>query len=145
MYFGWMPNRGIYGNAGFHKSYLKRKFLYRKNSFLSRDLRRLLCNALVQPHFSYACAAWDPNLSKKCKNKLQFLKNDCIRFCLQFENREHIGTEHFDKINCLPVDQRFKQCLCSSVLNSSLKCDLNIWTKFTKQPIKTILLLEILL
>ena len=31
------------------------------------------------------------------------------------DNREHIGTEHFDKINGLPIDQRFKQCLSTSV------------------------------
>ena len=76
----------------------KLKFLYRKNKFLSKDLRRLLCNALIQPHFDYACAAWYPNLNKKYKNKLQVLQNKCIRFCLQLDNIEHIGTEHFDKI-----------------------------------------------
>ena len=42
------------------------------------------------------------------------LQNKCIRFCLQLDNREHIGTEHFDKINWLPIDQRFKQCLSKS-------------------------------
>ena len=87
----------------------KLKFLYRKNRFLSKDLRRLLCNALIQPHFDYACAAWYPNLNKKYKNKLQVLQNKCIRFCLQLDNKEHIGTEHFDKINWLPIDRRFKQ------------------------------------
>ena len=35
----------------------KLKFLYRKNRFLSKDLRRLLCNALIQPHFEFACVA----------------------------------------------------------------------------------------
>ena len=36
-------------------------FLYIKNKFLSKDLRRLLRNALIQPHFDYACAAWCTN------------------------------------------------------------------------------------
>ena len=93
----------------------KLKFLYRKNRFLSKDLRKLLCNALIQPHFEYACAAWYPNLNKKYKNKLQDLQNKCMRFCLQLENREHSGTEHFYKISWLPKDQRFKQCLSASV------------------------------
>ena len=93
----------------------KLKFLYRKNRFLSKDLRRLLCNALIQPHFDYACAAWYPNLNKKYKNKLQVLQNKCIRFCLQLDNIEHIGTEHFDKISWLPIDQRFKQCVSTSI------------------------------
>ena len=33
------------------------KFLYRKNELLSKLMRRLLCNALIQPHFDYACSA----------------------------------------------------------------------------------------
>ena len=49
----------------------KLKFLYRKNRFLSKDLRRPWCNALIQPHFDYACAARYPNLNKKYKNKLK--------------------------------------------------------------------------
>ena len=47
------------------------KFLYRKNRFLDVPLHRLLCNALIEPHFDYACTAWYPNLSKKLKGKLQ--------------------------------------------------------------------------
>ena len=43
----------------------KLKFLYRKNRFLSPELQRMLCNALIQPHFNYACPAWYPNLKKK--------------------------------------------------------------------------------
>ena len=76
----------------------KLKFLYRKNRFLSKDLRRLLCNAFIQLHFDYACATWYPNLNKGYKNKLQVLQNKYIRFCLQLDNKEHIGTEHFEKI-----------------------------------------------
>ena len=35
----------------------KLKFLYRKNKFLTPELRRMLCNALIQSHFDYACTA----------------------------------------------------------------------------------------
>ena len=31
------------------------KFLYTKNRFLSPELGRMLCNALIQPHFDYSC------------------------------------------------------------------------------------------
>ena len=41
----------------------------KKNRFLSPDLRRMFCNALIQPHFDYACPAWYPNLTKKQKRK----------------------------------------------------------------------------
>ena len=58
------------------------KFLYRKNRFLDVPLCRCLCNALIQPHFDYACTAWYPQLTKKLKDKLQVTQNKCIRFCL---------------------------------------------------------------
>ena len=126
----------IYDNAGLRKKYLKTKVLYWKNRFLLKDLRRLLCNALIQSHFDYACGAWYSNLKKKYRKKLHVLQNKCKRFCLQLDNREHIRTEHFDKTSWLPIDQRCKQRLSKSVLNSSLKCVLNMRTEFTKYPIK---------
>ena len=46
------------------------KFLHRKNKYLTPNLRRLLCNTLIQPHFDYAFSAWCPNFSKKLKNKI---------------------------------------------------------------------------
>ncbi len=47
------------------------KFLWRKHKFLTPSLRRLLCNALIQPHFDFAVSAWYPNLNKKLSTKLQ--------------------------------------------------------------------------
>ena len=89
------------------------RFLYRKNRFLSPPLHRLLCNSLIQPHFDYACSAWYPNLNKRLKSKLQILQNKCIRFCLNLNNRAHIGQKEFEKINWLPVNDRFKQVISS--------------------------------
>ena len=85
----------------------KLKFLYRKNKFLTPALRRLLCNALIQPHFDYACPAWYPNLKKALKTKLQTAQN--IRFCLLLGNREHIGIDKFEQINWLNTKDRFEQ------------------------------------
>ena len=36
----------------------KQKFLYGKNKFLTPELRRMLCSALIQPYFDYAYTAW---------------------------------------------------------------------------------------
>ena len=41
------------------------KILHRKNKFLTTSLHRLLCNALIQPHFDYASSVWYPNLTQK--------------------------------------------------------------------------------
>ena len=51
------------------------KFLHRKNKLLTPALRRLSCNALIQPHFDYASSAWYPNLTQKMKNKFQIMQN----------------------------------------------------------------------
>ena len=61
----------------------KLKFSYRKNWFLTPELRRLLCNAITEPHFHCACSAWYPNLTQKLKKKLQVMQSKYIRFCLQ--------------------------------------------------------------
>jgi len=84
-------------------------FLYRKNKFLTPPLRRMLCNALIQPHFDYACTAWYPNLNQNLLKKLHIMQNKCIRFCLQLDNRSHIGEAQFRTINWLPVSIRVNQ------------------------------------
>ena len=56
------------------------KFLYQKNRFLDVPLRRLLCNALIQSHFDYACTVWYPNLTKKLKDKFKLHKTNALDF-----------------------------------------------------------------
>ena len=46
-----------------------------KNRYVTPYLKRLLCNALIQPHFDHACSAWYPNLNKKFNRKLQISSN----------------------------------------------------------------------
>jgi len=90
------------------------RFLYRQNRFLSTPLRRLLCNAMIQPFFDYACNAWYPNINKKLKTRLQAAQNKCIRFCLKLSERSSIKSKHFEIINWLPIPERISQCsLCS--------------------------------
>ena len=91
------------------------KFLHRQSRFLTPYLRRLLCNAIIQPHFDYACSAWYPNLSKRLKNRLQTTQNKCIRFCLQLGHKTHISKKDFEDINWLQIQDRFQQCINSSV------------------------------
>ena len=75
----------------------------------------MLCNALIQPHFDYACSAWYSNLNKNLTKKMQTAQNKCIRFCLGLENRAHVGLNEFKTINWLPVQNRYEQCVSVSV------------------------------
>ena len=115
------------------------KFLYRKGKFLSPQLRRLLCNALIQPHFGHACSVWYPNLNKKFKTKLQTHQNKCVRFCFQLDNRAHVGITEFKQINWLPVNYRFRQCLAANVFKFfDDKCPLYIKDVFDKPCISQV-------
>ena len=71
-YLGCMLDEAISGESMalkvINKINSRLKFLNRKNKFLTPVLRRLLCNALIQPHFDYASSAWYPNLTHKMKN-----------------------------------------------------------------------------
>ena len=89
----------------------KLKFLYRKSKFLSPELQRMLCNALIQPHFDYACPVWYFNLTEKMKKKIQITQNKCIRFCLRLDKMHHISEEDFRLINWLPTSKRVDQCI----------------------------------
>jgi len=91
------------------------RFLYRQNRFLNIRLRRLLCNAMIQPFFDYACNAWYPNLNKNLKTRLQAAQNKCIRFCLKLGDRSSIRSKEFERINWLPVHERISQTSVCSV------------------------------
>ena len=84
-----------------------------KNKYLTQNLGRLICNALIQPHFDYGCSAWYPNLSKKLKLKIKTSQSKCICFCLRLDKTSHISQKDFGKINCLPIKGRYKQCVNS--------------------------------
>ena len=98
-YFGYMLDETMSGEPMvvkvINKINGKLKFLYRKNRFLSPELRRMLCNALIQPHFDYVCPAWYTNLTEKTKKKIQIMQNKCIRFCLRLNKMHHISEADF--------------------------------------------------
>ena len=81
----------------------KLKFLYRKNRYLTTEFHRMFSNAIIQPHFDYACTAWYPNLTEKVKKKIQIMQNKCIHFCLKLDKIHHISEEEFKWIDYLPV------------------------------------------
>ena len=64
-YFGWylVPRRVL------KKINTKLNFLWRQSNYLNYSSRRLLCNALIQPHFDYGWSSWYPLLSKALKTK----------------------------------------------------------------------------
>ena len=91
------------------------RFLYTQNRSLNNPLRRLLCNAIIQPFFDYACPAWYPSLRKDLQKWLQVSQNNCVRFCLQLDIKTRIGVAEFKEINWLNINDRLSQCVLSSI------------------------------
>ena len=120
-YLGCMLDNTLSGESMashvINKANNRLKFLYRQNEFLTKSLRRLLCNAMIQPFFDYASTTWYPNLNKSLSKRLQCIQNKCIRFCLSLGNREKITAKHFEEINWLNVADRFTQLIISNVFN----------------------------
>ena len=102
------------------------KFLYRKNKLLTPTLRRMLCNAIIQPHFDYDSSPWHLNLNEKPKKKIQIAKNKCIWFCLKLDKRHHISSKEFEAINWLPVNKRVHQCMNARTFKFSNFMPLNV-------------------
>ena len=97
-------------------------------------------------HILTTLMAWYPNLNKKYENKLQVLQNKCIYSCLQLDNIQHIGTEHFRKICWLPIiNQRFKQCFSTSAFKFLSEMCPQYMNEIYRTTNQKILLLEILL
>jgi len=91
------------------------RFLNRNRRVLNQALRRILCNALIQPHFDYACQAWFPNLTQSLSTKIQCAQNKCIRLCLNLDSYTHLDKKHFKTINWLPTQERVNQRICVNV------------------------------
>ena len=81
------------------KGSLSLKFLQRQNRFLTLPLRRLFCNALIQPLFQYVCTAWFSKLSKILELPLQVSQNKCMRLCLHLDKRSKICVKRFLQLN----------------------------------------------
>ena len=60
----------------------KLKFLFRKNKFVTLELRRMLCNVLIQPHLTTRSQLGTHILPKKQKRRYQLCKINVYAFVL---------------------------------------------------------------
>ena len=56
----------------------KLQFLHKKNRYLTKELHRMLCTDLIQPHFDYACPVWYFDINEKTRKKIEIMQNKCI-------------------------------------------------------------------
>ena len=85
-------------------------FLYHKSATTG-----LINSKAMHAVLDYACSAWFPLLNERLTKKTQTAQNKCIRFCLNLNDRAHIGIKEFKDINWLLTKERFEQCTATKV------------------------------
>ena len=113
---GCLLDNNLFGESMTRKALKKIYGKYRQAIFLNPACKRLLCNALIQPHFDYGCTSWYPLICKAFKKRFQIAQNKCIRYCLDLPLCTHISPIHFRKINWLPVEHRVELCTATTLL-----------------------------
>ena len=93
------------GNSVTKKGNDKLKFIYRNSALFGTNDRQLLCSALVNPYFEYACNTWCRIVNAKVKHELRTAQNK-IGYLLNYGCRSHIGFSDFKKSNCLDINGR---------------------------------------
>ena len=56
-----------------------------------------------------------PSLRKDEQKRLQVSQNNCVRFCLRLDKNTQVGVNEFKEINWLNLNDRFSQCVLSSI------------------------------
>ena len=116
------------------KAIKKCKFLYRYGDCLNTELRRKLCNALIQCHLDYCCTSWYSSLSQNLKQKLQITQNKVVRYILKLSPRTHIGQVELDALKYLCIPDRVNQQRLNIVFK--IKKVLNISITILNKPIR---------
>ena len=70
--------------------------------------------------YSNAIVEKNSNLHKKVTKKIQTIQNKCVRFCLNLENRTHVGVNEFKNV-CLPGKDLNNVFVCVHINYSIMK------------------------
>ena len=112
-YLGSMLNNDLSGTSIVDnivkKVNTRLKFMYRYSKCLNMDMKKLLCNSLIQCHLDYATSSWYNGLTKEMKNKLQIVQNKCVRFIHGYDFRTSLKFLDFSKLGWVNVESRVKQ------------------------------------
>ena len=77
-------------------------------------MKRLLRNALMQPHFDYSCASLFSLLNKSSKTEDSGSTKQMHTSLLRSSPRSHIDAIHLGKINWFPVSERVESSITTT-------------------------------
>ena len=81
-------------------------FLYRNAAALDLYSRKILCAALVQPHFDYCISAWYSGTLARFRDRLDVMQRKMARFTLSLDYRAHVDFSLFKGLGWLSVPDR---------------------------------------
>lgn len=87
--------------------FFRLKVLYQFRRYVSVDVRKRLCDALIMSKINYCINVYGPCLLCKTQNMLQRVQNACARYCFPILPRSHV-TPHLNKHNMLNILNREK-------------------------------------
>ena len=112
-YLGVLLNQTLSGEeivtSVMKKVHAKISFLYRQASFFDLKTKKMLCAALVLPHFDYSICSWYTSLNKYHQKKLQVAQNKIVRFILNYHPRTHLIQNDFCLTGLLSMQDRAQQ------------------------------------
>lgn len=87
------------------KAYGSLKLLYSHRHVLNKDVKIMLCDALVLSQFNYCDVLYGPCLDVITSKKIQVAQNSCLRFIYGIRRREHI-THKLKETKWLSMEKR---------------------------------------
>mgnify|MGYP007048714126 CR=1 FL=1 len=113
----------IYSKIRLQKHFFQRPsynfFLYRQAGFLDMKEKKLLCSAMLQSRFDFACSIWFRSSKKTVKLRLQTAQNKMMRYILGYHSMKHLYFEDFNHLRLLDVENRVDFLSLNTMYNIS--------------------------
>ena len=93
------------------------KFLYRQANYFNKNVKKMICSALVLCLFDYSISAWYGGISKYHARRLQCAQNKVIRFILNKDFMYHIDHADLKSLGILNINTRAEQLRLNHVFN----------------------------
>lgn len=99
-------------NACLQKAYLNLKLLFQHRHVLNRNIKTMLCEALVLSHLNFCDVLYGPCITKRIANSIQKLQNSCIRLIFGIRKYDHISQAYKHSGWLLMNERRHLHLLC---------------------------------
>uniref|UniRef100_A0A1Y1M3U5 Reverse transcriptase domain-containing protein n=1 Tax=Photinus pyralis TaxID=7054 RepID=A0A1Y1M3U5_PHOPY len=75
------------------RAYCNLKLIYSNRQYLNRNIRAILCEALVLSHFNHCDTVYGPCLDVSDMKRIQRMQNSCLRLIFGVRKHDHISNK----------------------------------------------------